>query len=162
MKDRVITCAEVSGVWHGTYRHDRDEPFLLREPVPFTLTLNQGWFGRFKGTVTDDGPNGMPGVGAVVGYFRFPRIRFTKRMPVCYVCARDGRMISLRDYVAELGHTCEFEVPHAPIVYQGEFVGSNQVQGTWMIRPSRIVLGKGRVVRTRGNSGAWSMELKEA
>jgi hypothetical protein len=158
----MITCAEVTGVWQGTYCHEHREPFLNREPVPFTLTLDQGWFGRFKGTVTDDGPHGMPGGGVVVGHFRFPRIEFTKRMPVCYVCARDGRMISLREYLAELGRSCKFDVPHAPIVYQGEFFGSTEVKGTWMIRPSRVWIGKARSIGMQGNSGTWSMEKKEA
>jgi hypothetical protein len=158
----MITCAEVTGVWQGTYRHDRDEPLLLREPVPFTLMLNQRWFGRFKGKVTDDGPNGMPGVGAVAGYFRFPRIQFTKRMPVYYVCSRDGRMVSLREYLAEQGRHCDFDVPHAPIVYQGELCSSTEAKGTWIILPGRVWVGKARSIGTRGGSGTWSMEKKEA
>jgi hypothetical protein len=156
----MSTLAGITGIWHGSYWHDRREPFLMREPVPFTLTLDQGWFGRFKGTVADGGPQGMPGDGVVAGRFRFPRIEFTKRMPVCYVGTRDGRMISLREYLAEQGYRCDFEVPHSPIFYQGEFVNSTEVKGTWVIRPGRIWIGKGRSIGTQGGNGSWSMELK--
>lgn len=158
----MINCAEVTGVWQGTYCYEHHEPFLNREPVPFTLSLDQGWFGRFKGTVTEEEPHGMPGTGKVVGYFRFPRIEFTKRMPVCHVCARDGRMISLREYLAEQGRHCDFEVPHSPIVYQGEFFSSTEAKGTWMIRPGRILIGKARSIAMQGNSGTWNMENKGA
>ena len=122
------------------------------------LVLRQGWFGRFTGTVTDDAPGGMPGTGVIEGYFSFPRIEFTKRMPVCYVTLPDGRRITLRDYLIEQGHTCERDVPHMPIFYQGEFSRPTRAQGTWIIRAGPISLHDGRVVEMPEATGVWNIE----
>jgi hypothetical protein len=97
------TLKKVTGTWGGTYSYDSVEHIPKRDPVPFTLTLKQGWFGRFTGTVTDDSPRGTPGTGVIEGNFSFPRIEFTKRMPVCYVATPDGRSITLREYLIEQG-----------------------------------------------------------
>src|SRR3989442_8685507 len=68
----------VTGTWRGAYRYERSAPMLLRYPVPFALTLKQGWFGHFTGAVTEEATRGMPGTGVINGYFSFPRIEFTK------------------------------------------------------------------------------------
>src|SRR5260370_17802194 len=112
------TLKKVTGTWRGIYGYEPSEQMAKRDPVAFTLTLKQGWFGRFTGGVTDDASGGMPGVGAIEGYFAYPRIEFTKWMPVFYVAAPDGRTISLREYLTEQGHTCDREMPHTPIFYQ--------------------------------------------
>jgi hypothetical protein len=129
-----------------------------REPVPFTLNLKQGWFGRFTGTVTDDGPRGAPGTGVIEGYFSYPRIEFTKRMPVCYIATPDGRRITLREYLIEEGQPCERDVPHTPIFYAGEFSGPNRAQGTWIIRAGPVSLGDGRSILLSETRGHWSIE----
>jgi hypothetical protein len=149
---------KVTGKWRGTYSYDPMEHIPKLEPVPFTLTLKQGWFGRFTGTVTDDGPRGTPGTGVIEGYFSFPRIEFTKRMPVCCVATPDGRTITLREYLIEQGHTCERDVPHAPIFYEGEFSGASRAQGTWIIRAGPVSLGDGRAIRMPEVRGGWSIE----
>jgi hypothetical protein len=76
---------------------------------------------------------------------------------VCYVGTRDGRTISLREYLKEQGHECEHEVPHPPIFYQGEFVSDAEARGTWRINARRIALGDGRAVRTLGCQGNWTL-----
>src|SRR6266850_1894551 len=138
---------KVTGTWHGTYSYDPVEHIPKREPVPFTLELKQGWFGRFTGTVTDHGQHGMPGIGIVKGYFSFPRIKFTKQMPVSYVATTDGRSITIREYLIEQGHTCERDVPHTPIYYAGEFSSSNRAQGEWIIREGLVPFGNRRAVQ---------------
>jgi hypothetical protein len=152
------TLKKVTGTWKGKYSYEPVEHIPKLDPVAFTLTLKQGWFGRFTGTVTDGGPRGMPGTGVIEGYFSFPRIEFTKRMPVFYVAAPDGRHISLREYLTEQGHTWERDVPHTPIFYEGEFSSPNRAQGTWIIRAGPVSLGDGRAVQMPEARGGWSID----
>jgi len=154
------TLKKVTGTWQGTYSYEPVEQIPKLDSVPFTLTIKQGWFGRFTGTVTDGGPRGMPGTGIIKGYFSFPRIKFTKRMPVCYVATPDGRAIAMREYLAEQGHTCERDVPHMPISYEGEFVNASRAQGAWTIRADPVHLGDGRVVQITEARGSWNIESK--
>jgi len=152
------TLKKVTGIWRGTYAYDPSELMPQRAPVAFTLTLKQGWFGRFTGSVTDDATNGMPGVGAVVGYFSFPRLEFTKRMPVFYVATPDGRTITLREYLSEQGQSCDHDVPHSPVFYQGEFSSPQRAHGTWIIRAGPVSLGGGTAIQLPETRGVWNME----
>src|SRR5208282_5202121 len=79
----------VTGTWRGSYRGPKEDDKCT--PVPFTLRLKQGWLGHFTGKVTEDETLGMPGTGAIDGYFGFPSINFVKRMPMCYMLAQDGK-----------------------------------------------------------------------
>jgi hypothetical protein len=154
----MVTLKKVTGVWRGSYGYESPEELVKRAPVAFTLTLKQGWFGRFTGSVTEEASDGMPGVGAIDGYFSYPRIEFTKRMPVSYVAAPDGRNISLREYLTEQGHTCARDLPHAPIFYQGEFSSPSRAQGTWIIRAGPVSLGGGRAIEMPEARGVWNIE----
>ena len=149
----------VTGRWRGTYSYDPSEHMPNQEPVPFTLALSQGWFGRFTGTVTDHGPRGMPGTGAITGRFSYPRIEFTKQMPICYVGTSDGRSISLRESLIEQGHTCDRDVPHTPIFYRGEFTDPTRARGTWIIRAGVVSLPGGISVQMAEGTGVWTIEL---
>jgi hypothetical protein len=148
---------KVSGTWRGTYSYEASEQMVKREPVSFTLTLKQGWFGRFTGSVTDDTSGGMAGTGVIEGYFSFPRIEFTKRMPVFYVAMPDGRHITLREYLNQQGYACERDVPHAPIFYEGEFSTPRRAQGTWIIRAGRVPLGDGKAINMPETKGFWNI-----
>jgi hypothetical protein len=151
---------KVTGIWQGTYSFDAVEQFPKLVPVTFTLTLKQGWFWRFTGTVTD-GHGGMPETGIVEGYFSYPSIEFTKRMPVCYMATPDGRNVPLRQHLKEQGYTCEREVPHMPIFYKGEFSDARHARGTWIIHAGPLSLLDGRSVRMHGATGEWSIETTE-
>ena len=153
---------KVSGTWRGTYSYEPVEHVPRLDPVAFTLTLKQGWFGRITGTVTDDSPRGMPGTGLIKGYFAFPRIEFTKRMPVCYVVTPDGRNITMREYLIEQGHACDRDVPHMPICYSGEFSSPTRANGTWIIKAGPLSLGDGRAVQMPETKGMWVIESKTA
>ena len=148
---------KVTGTWHGTYSYDPLEHIPKLDPIPFTLILKQGWFGRFTGKVSD-GPGGMPDTGAIKGRFSFPRIAFTKQMPVFYVVMPDRRNISLRQFLLELGETCEHEIPHPPIFYTGEFSDDRHAKGTWIIRAEEHPLSDGRAVPLFEASGVWRIE----
>ena len=152
------TLKKVTGTWKGTYSYQPVEHIPNLDPVAFTLTLKQGWFGRFKGTVTDDGLGGMPGTGFIEGHFSFPCIEFTKQMPICHVATPNGRSITMREYLKEQGHACAHDIPHPPIFYKGEFLSPIRAQGTWIIRAGPIFLGDGRVVQVPEAKGIWSIE----
>ena len=150
---------KVTGTWHGTYAYESPELAAKRQPVPFTLILKQGWFGRFTGSVTEQDPApGIRGSGAIEGYLSFPRIEFHKRMPVCYVALPDGRNITMRECLIKQGHTCERDVPAPPIFYQGEFSSARQARGTWIIQAQRIPLADGSAIQMPETKGVWSIE----
>jgi hypothetical protein len=148
----------VTGLWRGIYSFDASERLPQRAPVSFTLNLKQGWFGRFKGSVTDDPASGMPGTGVIFGRLSFPRIAFIKQMPVCCVAVPGGSMITLREYLIGNGYHCEKDPPHSPILYEGEFSSPSLAQGTWVIRAGQRSLPDGRALKTLETKGSWSME----
>src|SRR5690242_7415835 len=92
---------DIAGIWRGSYSC----PLQMREqpPVPFTLVLQQDRVGHIAGTVTEDPALGMPATGTIEGNVAFPRIEFVKMMPVCYLRAQDGRLQTLREYLAGQG-----------------------------------------------------------
>lgn len=150
--------SNVSGTWRGIYGYEVVEGEPRRDSVPFTLTLRQGWFSRFKGQVTDDSPSGVPGIGSIEGRFSFPRIEFVKRMPVAHVTTPDGRIISLRRFLHEQGVPCFSELPASPIFYEGAFVNAQRAAGKWTIKAGLLDLPDGRQVRINSSRGTWTME----
>jgi len=149
---------KVTGTWRGSYGYSKPEILLTSARVPFTLVLKQGWFWRFSGTVTEDEPLGMPGTGRVEGYYSFPRVEFTKWMPVGYTKTKDGNWISLRDYLRSQQIACDRDLPHAPIYYEGAFYDTGRIKGTWIIREGHIPLPDGRALPIGGASGDWEIE----
>jgi hypothetical protein len=149
---------KVSGIWRGTYRYDPSELAPPRDPVGFTLTLRQGWFGRFTGSVEEDAARGMPGVGTVEGRFSYPAIKFIKQMPIGYVATRDGGRETFREAFRKFGITLEQEVPHPPILYVGTFSDMTHAHGTWAIPPHPVPLDDSRILRLPGGTGGWDLE----
>ncbi len=152
---------KVTGVWRGAYGYET-KGVLGAEVVSFMLTLKQGWLGHFSGTVADDAPLGMPGVGRIDGFFGWPTIQFTKQMPVGYMVRPDGRRITLREYFIEYGHACEYEVPSPPISYEGTFLDANRVQGIWAIKPVRISSPDRWGITLPQTTGLWCAEFVAA
>lgn len=150
---------KVSGVWRGAYGHESKEA-IDNKIVPFTLTLIQGWLGHFTGTVTEDAPAGMPGVGRIDGFLEWPRIEFTKQMPIGYIARPDGSRMTFREYFIEHGHACEEELPSPPIFYEGTFLDGNRVQGLWLIRPGRVALPDGWGITLPQTTGLWCAEFR--
>jgi hypothetical protein len=149
---------KVTGVWRGCYGYEPAGPHS-ETVVPFTLKLKQEWFGHFTGTVSEDEPAGMPGVGRIEGFFEWPTIQFTKQMPVGYIANPDGTRITLREYFIKHGHTCENEMPSAVISYEGTFLDANRVQGFWVIRPTRTSLPDGWGFNVSHTTGLWCGEF---
>jgi hypothetical protein len=152
-------CKKVTGTWRGSYGYLKPEQLASSSRVSFTLVLKQGWFWRFAGTVTED-QQGMPGDGRVQGYFSFPRIEFTKRMPVGYMKSADGQWITLRDYLRSHGIQCDRDLPHPPIFYEGAFYHSGRIKGTWVIRAQHIPLPDGKALPIGEASGDWEIEFQ--
>jgi hypothetical protein len=152
-------CKKITGTWRGFYAYSRPEQLAGCSRVSFTLVLKQGWFWRFAGSVTDN-PPGMPGQGRVQGYFSFPRLEFTKRMPVGYGRSADGKWMTLRDHLRANGIPCDQDLPHPKIDYEGQFYDTDRVKGTWIIRPQHIPLSGGKVLPIGEASGNWQMELQ--
>jgi hypothetical protein len=149
---------KTTGLWRGAYGYDNKGP-LATKVVAFTLILKQGWLGHFRGTVTEDAPMGMPGVGKVDGFFEWPTIEFTKQMPVGYMARPDGGRVTLREYFKEHGHACENELPSPPISYEGTFLDANRVQGFWVIKPIRLLSPDGWGVTLSQSTGLWCAEF---
>lgn len=114
-------------IWTGSYAYD--SVFNLKfEPqeTTFRLSLDFGWFGRFKGTVVDGPESSMRERGVVKGVFRKGKFEFIKEMPVGTYLREDGT-------VARDNH------PHPPIYYIGDFDSDSQsVQGTWRMEAVRF------------------------
>jgi hypothetical protein len=149
----------VTGVWRGVYGYSESKRLAGMGAVAFTLKLKQGWTAHFTGSVTEDHPRGMPGMGAVDGYFKSPTIEFTKQMPVGYITGRNGILKTLREFIISEGHQCECDLPSPPIFYQGTFLDANRVQGMWSINPHKIPLPDGFSFSTPRTSGYWCAEF---
>lgn len=152
---------KVTGTWHGTFTFGTAERTPPPDPVVFTLVLEQGWFGRITGTVTENGPGSMPGTGVVKGSFSFPYIRFTKCMPVCCVLKQNGEVVTLREFLRAQGHDDARDLPHPPVFYEGELSGPNLAHGTWTVEASSIALGNGRAIQVPEARGDWSAVCSE-
>ncbi|HKW29918.1 MAG TPA: hypothetical protein VJT54_11315 [Verrucomicrobiae bacterium] len=148
---------KVSGLWRGAYGYE-NKGALGEKVIPFTLTLKQGWLGHFAGTVTEDTPMGMPGIGKVDGFFEWPTIEFTKQMPIGYIARPDGGMRTFREYFIEHGHVCENELPSPPVSCEGTFLDGNRVQGFWFIKPTRVSLPDGWGITVPQTTGLWCAE----
>jgi hypothetical protein len=155
LSDGVPTRTKVSGVWRGVYGFGPRNHEDWMKPVGFTLKLKQGWLERFTGSVTEDAPEGTPGVGKVDGYFKISRIEFTKQMPVGYVIGSDGKRQTLREYLIAEGFPCKFDLPSVPILYLGTMLDANRVQGTWIINPQRFQIAGGRYLPSSAVVGYW-------
>jgi len=153
---------KVTGSWQGVYGYGATAGAAGMRCVPFTLGLKQDWTGHFTGSVTDDGPDGIPGTGSIDGYFEFPTIEFTKQMPVAYIVGQDGMLRTLREHILAKGRACERELAASPIHYRGTFLDANRVQGTWTSRPRRIPLPDGPSISIARSSGYWCAQIVPA
>jgi len=149
---------DATGIWIGSYTNYPWNPNLYA--VPFTLKLQQDKLGHFSGTVTEDAAVGMPGTGTIDGILTFPRIYFVKTMPVCYLKARDGRRVTLREWLAAQNLVCEGNPPHPPVVYEGRFCEINQARGTWTIHAWEAPLVGGMSMPMGQVSGAWMINFE--
>lgn len=155
----VLDRKKVTGIWRGVYGYGEHKKLAGIGQVAFTLKLKQGWMEHFTGSVTEDAPQGMPGTGIVDGYFKPPTIEFTKQMPVGYIIKPEGPRMTLRKYFLAKGYKCEHDLPSPSIFYQGTFLDTNRVQGTWIINPRRIPLPGGFSFSMARTSGFWCAEF---
>ena len=147
----------VAGIWRGVYGY-ADSRKSTGKMVPFTLKLKQKWFGNFTGTVTEDAPSGIPGIGTIEGGMSWPNFEFTKQMPVGYVSTPNGGRQTVRESLIANGYECPKEPPAPPILYFGKFLDLNRVQGSWVIKPRQIPL-RGGSITSRGGEGIWCAEF---
>jgi hypothetical protein len=150
---------KVTGVWRGVYGYSERWEATGIKPAHFTLKLKQGWTSHFSGSVTEDPPIGCPETGTIDGYFGSPSIDFTKRMPVGYIYEADGTRQTLREFLAAAGRTSNLELPSPPILYNGTFLDSRRVQGTWMLTSVQIPLPDGPPFSTGQTTGYWCAEF---
>jgi len=127
---------DVEGVWDGQFLRDGAAP---GEGVPFTLTLKEGWFGRFRGTVREDpARGGVPEEGRIRGRVKGFNLRFVKWMPVLYM--PDGTTASR--YILETqGVDVQHEIGHPPVIYEGRYDPENdRARGAWLFGPYKIFI----------------------
>ncbi|MCW1926186.1 hypothetical protein OKA05_26750 [Luteolibacter arcticus] len=126
----------------------------------FELHLRQSWvqrvIGRFSGTVTDEPQRGMPGIGQITGGFRGQSIRFTKRMPVSYI-VQEGRSISVRQWLCELGYDPGRDIPHQPVLYRGRFSSADAASGTWRIPGGNLNVSLSLSIPMPECTGTWTL-----
>jgi hypothetical protein len=149
-------------VWRGHYAYDPIEgrPHPLTA-VAFTLTLEQSWFGRFRGQVEDDSKAGAPEPGMVQGRVFGRRVKFLKWMPVYYVQGEAG-LIRLREFMQrQWKMVLDEDLLPPPIYYRGTYDAVvEQVSGTWEIRPEIAKLtSRGQVFECPFplTTGTWQM-----
>jgi hypothetical protein len=162
LSDGKANRKKVSGVWRGVYGYGPSNYKEWMKPVGFTLNLKQGWLDHFTGSVTEEAPEGTPGIGAVDGYYKSSHIEFTKQMPVGYVVGSDGKRQTLREYIIAEGFPCKFDLPSFPILYLGTMLDANRVQGTWVISPQRFQVAGGRYLPSSPITGYWCAKFISA
>lgn len=153
------TLRKVTGEWRGT-RSDKPSgisPGL--EPLPFTLTLKQGWFGQFTGSMRVASPGGMADSGLVDGRVSFPQVEFTVRMPVGCDLSADGPEGASSGSL-EYGRTPDQEARQRVVSYLGEFSSPTHAQGTWVMNPAVLPLGDGRILDPPERRGTWTIDAR--
>src|SRR5689334_12046798 len=94
MRTCCMVTAGLEGTWRGEYRYS---PARKLSPVSFELVLESRAAGIFAGTV-QDGPGGMPDLGAISGRVFGPVVLFHKRMPRLMV-AHEGAVLTYQEYL---------------------------------------------------------------
>lgn len=149
----------VSGTWHGQYRHELDAD---GRRVTFTLRLTQDGNGRVAGTVSE-GPGGMPDDGRIVGECRRGRLTFLKLMPVAHVAGADGNSVDLGSFLVTTGHELANPIEHPQLLYEGRLTdGGRSVAGTWRLDRLVAPLKDGGAFYLDGGRGTWSATRAEA
>ncbi|BCL40016.1 hypothetical protein [Nostoc sp. MS1] len=158
-----MTRWNITGTWTGEYSYDPNDLYPNHQlSVPFTLVVQQSWFGRFRGQVQDDPQRGIPEQGFVKGQITGYKISFFKRLPVFYVASSTGLKTLFDYWLEEYNISLDHEVEHPPIHYIGEFSDlHNQASGVWRLGGNTIrVLSQGKLIQTvlPVSTGIWRME----
>ncbi|MEH1852543.1 MAG: hypothetical protein V7L11_12840 [Nostoc sp.] len=158
-----MTRWNITGTWIGEYSYDPNDLYPNHQlSVPFTLVLQQSWFGRFRGQVQDNPQKGMPEQGFVKGQIAGYKISFFKRLPVFYVASSTGLKTLFDYWLEEYGIRLDHQVEHPPIHYIGEFSDvHNQAIGVWRLGGNTIrVQSQGKLLQTvlPVSTGIWRME----
>lgn len=64
----AVNRKSIVGVWRGVYGYVAPGSLAGMKPVQFTLKLEQGWLGHFTGKVTEDAPEGIPGMPSAAAF----------------------------------------------------------------------------------------------
>jgi hypothetical protein len=153
---------DITGSWAGVYEYDSEGPFPAQPPgVGFTLTVRQGWFGRFQGVIQDDPTKGAAAEATVRGRVTDRGLTFRKQYPA-YFAKLGDRTVTLREQIEALhGITIDDDVLPEPVQYRGEYDPVEQVaRGVWEITARRLLLRcRGQFVEFAmpGVTGTWSM-----
>jgi hypothetical protein len=150
---------KISGVWRGVFGYVVRTEAGTMKLVSFTLKLKQGWTSHFSGSVIEDAPAGASGTGSIDGHFGPPTIDFTKRMPEGYIIEPDGTRRTLREALLAAGRASTLELPSPAVLYNGKFLDSRRVQGTWMLTSVRIPMSDGSPFSTDQVTGYWCAEF---
>ena len=96
-----------------------------------------------RSVAQDDVASGMPDQGRVHGRVCGPYVRFVKRMPLGYAMSRDGKIVTLRQFIRlETGQDPGREYPHPPMWFEGfHHADSNTSEGTWHFEHTYVATG---------------------
>jgi hypothetical protein len=165
---------ELSGTWRGQYAYSQPAPLEPGDdhsrrvdmskmgPVSFEMTMREGWMGRLEGTVTDSGPDAVPGLCALSGWKIGSIARFTKTYPGPHTLfAGKVRYVLIDRLREELGEEfCKrLSIPLHRVRYKGSLLpDGSSIHGTWSIR-DLLVRIPGSIKYARfayGTTGTWS------
>ncbi len=150
----------MAGTWRGMYRYELDDEQLESRTVGFTLTMEQGWFGRLRGTIKDDPELGLPLNATLQGRLKGVQL-FFRKIPADFLTLSKGGLRPVAEYVEEtLGEQVRGK-PRAPHVhYHGQLDPATwQVEGTWNIPSYLLPLrSSSRYLILQETHGTWWMQ----
>jgi len=148
MTNFITAAKKHTGKWVGYYKYDNHPNYNSYYEVPFTIELEGGLFGRFKGTVQDDSEQGgMKEVGVISGYIYRGKISFKKKMPTFNAYTQSGEQLS-------------DSIKHPTIYYKGIYdEREKKFHGTWLIQGGGSLQSKGNVYLKMKTSGTWAMTM---
>jgi hypothetical protein len=135
--------ADIATQWFGTYRYNLSEYLPSKTPeVKFEIHLVLRWFGRFTGTIKEDG-SGVPEPAEITGSIVGKKIRFKKRYKSLWMFNESGKIRSLPGQQS------------SDLYYEGKIMDfGSRIEGTWNAPSERRIIN-GEEWQIPESAGTW-------
>jgi hypothetical protein len=154
----------LTGTWRGTYSFDHVEklPRLPVSPIPFEMTLKQGWFGFISGTAQDDPKSGMAEPAKVRGRFKGGRLSIVK-VHALFRVVHEGKFESPQQLADRYRVALdEFPPAHPRIRCIGTLTDNAErgpsFTGVWILAAGELQIPGSRALETPELRGTWTMK----